>query len=113
MQSSLYVALSGQVALQKRLDTIANNIANMNTGGYRAEEVSFATVLSKSGRSPTAFATAGDTYVSRRTGEMVSTATRSTSPCRETAGLRCARRMESLIRATVAFTWTRAARCSA
>ena len=39
MQSSLYVSLSGQVALQKRLDTIANNIANANTGGYRAEEV--------------------------------------------------------------------------
>lgn len=73
MQSSLYVALSGQVALQKRLDTIANNIANMNTGGYRAEEVSFATVLSESGRSPTAFATAGDTYISRRAGELVST----------------------------------------
>ena len=47
MQSSLYVALSGQVALQKRLDTIANNIANMNTGGFRAEEVSFSTVLSR------------------------------------------------------------------
>jgi flagellar basal-body rod protein FlgF len=73
MQSSLYVALSGQVALQKRLDTIANNIANMNTGGYRAEEVSFASLLSKQGKTPTAFATAGEDYVSRRTGEMVST----------------------------------------
>ena len=40
MQSSLYVALSGQVALQKRLDTIANNIANVNTSGFRAEEAS-------------------------------------------------------------------------
>jgi flagellar basal-body rod protein FlgF len=73
MQSSLYVALSGQVALQKRLDTIANNIANMNTGGYRAEEVSFASLLSKHGKTPTAFATAGESYISRRTGEMVST----------------------------------------
>jgi flagellar basal-body rod protein FlgF len=73
MQSSLYVALSGQVALQKRLDTIANNIANMNTGGYRADEVSFSTVLSRSGRTPTAFATSGENYISRQTGEMVST----------------------------------------
>jgi flagellar basal-body rod protein FlgF len=73
MQSSLYVALSGQVALQKRLDTIANNIANMNTGGFRAEEVSFSTLLSKAGKSPTAFATAGETYISRRTGDLVST----------------------------------------
>jgi flagellar basal-body rod protein FlgF len=73
MQSSLYVALSGQVALQKRLDTIANNIANMNTGGYRAEEASFSTVLSKAGQAPTAFASSGDNYISRRTGEMIPT----------------------------------------
>jgi flagellar basal-body rod protein FlgF len=73
MQSSLYVALSGQVALQKRLDTIANNIANMNTGGYRAEEVSFSTILSRAGATPTAFATSGENYISRRAGEITST----------------------------------------
>jgi flagellar basal-body rod protein FlgF len=73
MQSSLYVALSGQVALQKRLDTIANNIANMNTGGFRAEEVSFSTVLSRAGATPTAFATAGENYISRKSGEMTPT----------------------------------------
>ncbi len=73
MQSGLYVALSGQVALQKRLDTIANNIANMNTGGYRADAVSFSTVLSNAGPAPTAFATAGESYISRQTGELVST----------------------------------------
>jgi flagellar basal-body rod protein FlgF len=70
MQSSLYVALSGQVALQKRLDTIANNIANVNTGGFRAEEVSFATLVSQAGAAPTAFATSGENYISRRNGEM-------------------------------------------
>ncbi|MGO9391333.1 flagellar basal-body rod protein FlgF [Rhodoblastus sp.] len=70
MQSSLYVALSGQVALQKRLDTIANNIANANTGGYRAEEVSFSTIFSHAGATPTAFATSGDSYISRKTGEL-------------------------------------------
>lgn len=73
MQSSLYVALSGQVALQKRLDTIANNIANMNTAGYRAEEVSFASLLSRAGKSPTAFAVSGEDYISRGAGEMIST----------------------------------------
>jgi flagellar basal-body rod protein FlgF len=73
MQSSLYVALSGQVALQKRLDTIANNIANMNTGGYRAEEVSFSTILSKAGPAPTAFAATGENYISRQTGDMIQT----------------------------------------
>lgn len=73
MQSSLYVALSGQVALQRRLDTIANNVANMNTGGFRAEEVSFSTILSKTGATPTAFATSGENYISRRTGELTNT----------------------------------------
>ena len=66
MQSSLYVALSGLVALQKRLDTIANNIANVNTGGFRAEEVSFSTVLSQAGPEPTAFAASGADYISRQ-----------------------------------------------
>jgi flagellar basal-body rod protein FlgF len=73
MQSSLYVALSGQVALQKRLDTIANHIANANTGGYRAEEVSFSTILSRAGATPTAFASSGDSYISRKSGELTNT----------------------------------------
>ncbi len=33
MQSALYVALSAQVALSNRLDTVARNVANMNTAG--------------------------------------------------------------------------------
>ena len=35
MQAGLYVALSGQVALQKRLETIAHNVANASTAGFR------------------------------------------------------------------------------
>jgi flagellar basal-body rod protein FlgF len=73
MQSSLYVALSGQVALQKRLETVAHNIANVNTGGFRAEEVSFSTFLSRSGPTPVAFASSGESYISRRAGELVQT----------------------------------------
>lgn len=73
MQSSLYVALSGQVALQRRLDTIANNIANMNTGGYRAEEVSFSTVFANTGATRTAFASSGEDYISRACGELTTT----------------------------------------
>jgi flagellar basal-body rod protein FlgF len=70
MQSSLYVALSGQVALQKRLDTIAHNIANVNTAGFRAEEVSFSTILSRTGTTPVAFASTGQNYISLATGEI-------------------------------------------
>jgi flagellar basal-body rod protein FlgF len=70
MQSSLYVTLSGQSALQKRLDTIAHNVANVNTGGFRAEEISFSTLLSRTGTAPVAFAVTGDSYISRKSGEI-------------------------------------------
>ena len=47
MQSALYVSLSAQVTLEKRLETIANNMANMKTSGFRADAVKFDTMLSR------------------------------------------------------------------
>lgn len=41
MDSTLYIALSHQEAIQRRLDVIANNIANMNTTAYQRESVMF------------------------------------------------------------------------
>lgn len=73
MQSGLYVGLSGQIALQQRLETIAHNVANTSTAGFRAEEVKFETVLSNVAQDPVAFATAGKTYLSREAGEFVRT----------------------------------------
>src|SRR4051794_8234486 len=73
MQTNLYVALSAQIALQKRIDTIANNVANAATAGYRAEEVKFESRLQQLGADSVAFAAAGNTYLSRRAGEMVQT----------------------------------------
>lgn len=73
MQSSLYVALSAQLSLQRRLDTIANNVANASTAGFRAEEVKFETILSRTSADPVAFSTAGETYLSRSPGEFVKT----------------------------------------
>ncbi|MBB4199379.1 flagellar basal-body rod protein FlgF [Rhodoblastus sphagnicola] len=70
MQSGLYVALSGQAALLKRLDTVAQNIANVNTAGYRSEEISFSTLLSRAGSTSVAFAVPGDSYISRKTGDI-------------------------------------------
>ena len=51
MPSSVYVALSAQVALERRLTTIANNVANMNTPGFRAE--GSASTASSRGQAPT------------------------------------------------------------
>jgi flagellar basal-body rod protein FlgF len=73
MQSSLYVGLSGQLALQRRMDTIASNIANQSTAGFRSEDVTFASVMSTAGVEPVTYATRGQTHISRRMGDVVRT----------------------------------------
>jgi flagellar basal-body rod protein FlgF len=73
MQSNFSVALSAQISLQKRLETIANNVANASTAGFRAEEVKFESLLSYASSTPVAFASAGQSYLSRASGEMVRT----------------------------------------
>lgn len=73
MQSGLYVALSAQVALERRLNTVANNVANLSTAGYRAEEVKFETVLSEAGTGSVAFVSEGNSFISRRPGSIVKT----------------------------------------
>ncbi len=49
MDNALLVNLSHQLAAQAAMDTIANNIANANTNGYRREEMKFEELL-RSGR---------------------------------------------------------------
>ena len=73
MQNSLYVSLSGQVALERRLETIANNVANMNTVGFRADGVTFAAELARVGDNRVAFAAAGSDYISRLNGGVTKT----------------------------------------
>jgi len=41
MENALLVGLSKQVALERQLDVIANNIANVNTTGFKAEKSLF------------------------------------------------------------------------
>ncbi|MCJ2105831.1 flagellar basal-body rod protein FlgF [Methylobacterium sp. E-041] len=73
MQSALYVTLSAQVALEQRLNTVASNVANLATSGYRAEEVKFESILSRAGGRDVAFSTPGSTFVSRKTGPLIKT----------------------------------------
>lgn len=73
MQPSLYVSLSGQMALMRRLETLSHNVANVNTAGFRAEEIKFEQLLSGKTDSPTAFVSAGSTYISRKGGEVTKT----------------------------------------
>ncbi len=73
MQTTLPVALSGQLAMEKRLDTIANNLANSQTVGFRAEEVKFESILSRTASENVAFASGGERYLSTRSGQMINT----------------------------------------
>lgn len=41
MENSLYVGLSKQVVLRENMDIIAHNVANVNTPGYRAQNMVF------------------------------------------------------------------------
>jgi flagellar basal-body rod protein FlgF len=68
MQAGLYVSISGQIALDRRLATIANNVANAGTVGYRSEELKFDTVMSMVSKTPTAYSNAGESFISGRSG---------------------------------------------
>jgi flagellar basal-body rod protein FlgF len=74
MQSAFYVSLSAQVALDKRLTTIAENVANASTTGFRATGVSFDAALSRAAAGPpTAYVSAGDDFISRASGGLTKT----------------------------------------
>ncbi|TJW67944.1 MAG: flagellar basal-body rod protein FlgF [Mesorhizobium sp.] len=73
MQDSLYVALSSQIALERRLDTIADNVANASTIGFRATGVKFEDVVSGTGPKSVSFASSGKTYLSTAHGSMTET----------------------------------------
>ncbi|MCF6093251.1 flagellar hook-basal body protein [Microaerobacter geothermalis] len=47
MNTSLIIATSGMDALQKKIDTISNNIANVNTMGFKRREASFSELLAR------------------------------------------------------------------
>lgn len=76
MQSGIYVALSSQMALERRLTTIADNLANVNTTGFRGTEVKFDQVLSNTENklnAKVAFVSQGNDYLSADNGELQNT----------------------------------------
>ena len=87
-QSGPYVSLSAQLTLEKRLDSLALNVANMNTVGYRASGVSFHTYVSRSGDEPVAYASSGRDYVTRTEGPLIATGNPLISRSRAKAGSR-------------------------
>ena len=73
MQSNIYVGLSAQLALQRRLDTVANNVANASTAGFRAEEMSFEELVTRNGQNAVSFVSDGETHLSTQVGELTQT----------------------------------------
>lgn len=73
MENSNYVSVSALLSLEKRVATIAHNVANSSTAGFRAEEVKFEAVLSKTGSDSVAYASTGATFLSRETGPITPT----------------------------------------
>jgi flagellar basal-body rod protein FlgF len=73
MQSGLYVSLSSQMALERRLDTIADNLANVNTTGFRGTEVKFNQMLGDTDNKINAkisYVSQGNDYLSGNNGEL-------------------------------------------
>ncbi|MFT3988583.1 flagellar basal-body rod protein FlgF [Aestuariivirga sp.] len=73
METSIYSALSGAVALDRRLSTIANNVANAASPGFRAESVNFQDIVSRVPQLPSHFSSAGEAHVSDESGALTRT----------------------------------------
>jgi len=73
MQGSLYVSLSSQIALERRLTTLADNVANANTTGFRATEVKFNEVLANTGSTDVSFVDQGQDYLTTANGGLKTT----------------------------------------
>jgi flagellar basal-body rod protein FlgG len=81
MFRSLHVAATGMVAQETQLDTIANNLANANTTGYKKQTAEFEDLLYQNVRSPVmqADGTSSATGTQVGTGSRVVATTRSFS----------------------------------
>jgi flagellar basal-body rod protein FlgF len=73
MQVGAYVGLSSQIAVERRLDTLADNVANSQTVGFRATRIRFHEELKGVGIDQVAFVKEDNTYVDARAGGLTET----------------------------------------
>lgn len=75
MENSAYILTTSQRALRRRLEVISNNIANMNTPGFKADRATFRDVLAKTTPGGREYYTQTQgTFTDFRDGAMTSTA---------------------------------------
>ena len=68
MVRSLWTAATGMIAQQTNVDTIANNLANVNTVGYKAEVAEFKTLLYQTMQTKTTTANGANKPISAQVG---------------------------------------------
>ena len=68
MVRSLWTAASGMIAQQTNVDTIANNLANVNTTGYKGEVAEFKSLLYQTLQTKTTTANGANKPVSAQVG---------------------------------------------
>ncbi|AHA27636.1 flagellar basal-body rod protein FlgF [Candidatus Liberibacter americanus] len=76
MQSSFNIGLSAQIALEKRLATVADNMSNANTTGFRTIKVKFSEVINSIKNDlnqKVSFVAKGNEYLSNKNGSIVNT----------------------------------------
>ncbi|WP_127090874.1 flagellar basal-body rod protein FlgF [Aquabacter cavernae] len=73
MSAPVYLALSAQMTMERRLATIATNLSNMSTPGYRAEEVKFESMVERLGKDGVAFPQEGEVFTSLKAGPLTYT----------------------------------------
>lgn len=74
MDTSLYVTLSHRVAVNRELEIVANNLANMNTTAFKAERMMFDEALKKAGASDeVSFVIDRASYTDYKTGPIIRT----------------------------------------
>ncbi len=75
MQNATYIALSGQMAMQRQMDVVANNLANLSTAGFKGEETLFSQYLVRAAgtNGPLAFAEDAGTTRDLRQGSLSAT----------------------------------------
>jgi flagellar basal-body rod protein FlgF len=74
MDNSTSIALSSQLALQRQMDVIANNIANLSTPAYKGEEMLFTEYLARvPGGTPLSFVQDAGTARDMRQGPLAKT----------------------------------------
>lgn len=69
MADGMYVGMSGAAARAEQLESVADNLANAQTTGFKASRPAFETFLSPEGRGELAYTAAVDTGIDLRPGD--------------------------------------------